>query len=668
MNASLSQLEHEHLTALQLRFGPTASWSLKYRTSCTFFRTTIDWQSYPISTERKILAQRLLLNRWTPTATAGESAITENELRYADTLLRLLALLERDHPNRALNQLEKADWINLSVAMLFHTSDPNSPRYLLIALKEPLAVQLLERTIGVLKSLYHKYQEGILHDGPEFNLTRREIFKVLRPVMASFSIDFDDWMGGGSYGSIPFVVAHLLLADALTVLRSFKTQQLLAYFETVRSGHASATVRAFWTSSRHTKISQYRASGDKCLLIATREADHVMNSAKTELGLALHNKLISLQPDNSLFRFPWSNYEALLGDYRSLMTALYIIFLSVMGKRGPSEVLSLRGIDITPSDGTIGEHAFMRPRNEKTGGGLRHEQGVTNFIDEAFAVLLKLGYVDKSNQTYPLFTALPHLTNLTWEPRAISHSHAHTWLRDYYEEFCDRASAKIDFSIRQIHKSVSSHQFRHSWAEFALRKFDGNVEELIRQHFLHTYNHWWTKRYTGDKLDVDSRTRANRAYIRELVPRVLQDSDAKPEFVGAMALYIKKTLSEQIAILSPEEAEERILEFADEFLQLTAHEYGWCLLHKAFRQAAQCRDSDGNPAPQGTSSDKCNGCANFLSSRSSHLAKQVQIVIAHMDFLEQQTWKLESLRQASRKAIDQAIQLFPEIIQILDLP
>ncbi|MDN6204810.1 MAG: hypothetical protein L0J05_09950, partial [Tetragenococcus halophilus] len=358
--------------------------------------------------------------------------------------------------------------------------------------------------------------------------------------------------------------------------------------------------------------------------------------------------------------FPWPNFKTFRQDYNKIQSAIAIILLTVMGKRGVSEVRTLRGMDISLSDKTKAKSSTVKPSIWKTHKGMRIEHGVTNFIDDVFKTALQLSHLDKTNTALPIFSALPTPKNTQATPTFISiESFCHR-LNVYYDDFCDRLSDHVDFDIKEKHQRITSHQFRHAFAEFALRKFDGNVEELIRQHFCHSYNHWWTKRYTGDKLDADQTEETNKRYIRELVPQILLDSTKDPEYVGAVALFLKKRFGDTINTVTAEEFDKIIESACDEIIQVTPHEYGWCLLHKESHNSAKCRDVNGIPNPQNTSAYKCTACANFCASHSSHKAKNLQITLGHLDFLEQKTWKQRLLTEKSKNAVYQAQLLFPE--------
>ncbi|HAS6097625.1 TPA: hypothetical protein I7145_23815 [Vibrio vulnificus] len=672
MSILLSDLQQQRLDQLQVTLDPDSMWKLRVdRGTNGIHNVTLEWATYPLSQGQRVLAQRLLLDWWSPALVNDNTVIKDTHYRQADTLLRLLALANEHYPSRALGELDQAAWIKLAMLMQFRVWDGNEAKERsLIATEQPLSVNIFDRTITVLNRWLDSYQAGNINDGPDFKITYKLVEKSLKIELKAFGTELDTWKQGGSYGAVPFVIAHLLLADALDILHALRTKQLLAYFATVREHNAHDLVSAFWrlgSTVKHTQLQTYRASGDISALTITRESggeDSDINRAKIEIAKPLHTKLLALQAEHvpdMPFTFPWPNYKALKTDYIALQGALYVIFLSVMGKRGPSEVLTLRGIDITRPDAETGQEAMMNPSIEKTNQGLREAQGVTNFIDDSFKVLLQLGYHDKTGTELPLFSVLPPSRKASKTATRLSVTTANDRLHTYYAAFCERVVRKVDFDVQDMHGSLASHQFRHSFAEFALRKFDGNVEELIRQHFCHAFGHWWTRRYTGDKLDAQDQERIKRRYISELVPRIVYDHADDPDFVGGVATFIKKEFADKVHILNPEQSETHIEHLCDEVIQLTAHEYGFCLLLKRFRSMANCADENGSPNPASTSMEKCKTCANFCASRNSHLRKHQITIISHVDFIEQKMMTLPSMIEISRQAIRNSIKLFPEL-------
>jgi len=662
LNRRNENLPPKHNTTL-------GKWHLKVDNGANgVFDCEIDWGKYPLRTPNIITAQYVLENWWGKEPILQMVELSSTKYRMASTLLRVMLLVEEFFPQKAFNEIEFCEWQKVVQLMLFYIlDDTDRNKKSLKQVKAPLAKQQLERTITVLKRWFSTYQDGFVDDGPEFEITTQDAEPLIKSEFKSQNINFSAWKEGGSFGSIPFVIAHLLLADAIATIESNHTKKVLAYFKIAREAYDSSHIKQFWSTENSCPFAEYRITGNVKSL-----AEKVKNSQFTpvrygtykNIAAPLHNELRKITQEVEP-TFPWKNFSQLHIEYNTIRTAVLVIFLSVMGKRGPSEVKTLRGQDVFPPSKDIGQHAIFTPQINKTNKGLREKQGVTDFISDSLNVILKLGYSDKSETSIPLFSQL-FTPNQAKKPeehiKPISTTELSSNIKKYYEQFCNRVSNSLDFNPKDLHGKITSHQFRHSFAEFSLRRFDGNVEELIRQHFCHKYNKYsWLKRYTADKLDSKRLNSINKAYIRELVPRILIDSDLDPDFVGGMALYIKQTLGEKVSSLPPSEIENYIDEFCHEIDSITPHEYGWCIQHKNFRSAAQCADKTGQPAPSGTTHGKCIRCINFCSSRRSHFHKQKQIMLNHLDFIEQDTWKIPSLVDASKNAVQDTQKLFPEL-------
>lgn len=674
MECILTDLQTQNSKTLKLESSPNATWHMAVNHGPDGYQNPrLDWTNYSLTIENILLAQRLLLTWWRPYIVDGKATISNTAYRQSDTLKRILMIIDEIAPSAAVAQLNESDWQRVCHLYLHRQwsadLDPSTKKRFLTATQKPLAKQVFERFISVMKMWFDSYQEGEVNDGPEVLLTTTMLLPTIKAGFTSEGYDFDRWTKGGSFGTVPFVVAHLLLSDALKVVNSEPTRYLCAYFAFLREYNLHELQSSFWKDSTKSQLGQYRHSGNITVLQQTTEANvsgSMANLCKVSFAAPLHKIFLSIHSEsgsNESFVFPWKNYTELLIEFNRVQAAIYIIFLSVMGKRGPSEVRTLRGVDITRNDPETRKDAEFNPSIWKTNKGLRQAQGVTNFIDDAMACILSLGYYEKTGSELPLFHALPTLTAPLKTPETISIDRAHDRLRNYYDEFCERIDGSVDFEVKTIHEKITSHQFRHSFAEFALRRFDGNVSELIRQHFCHHHNHWFTKKYTEDKLDGDQIVDINREYIRELVPSIIRDSVDFPDYVGAVALYIKKKLGESIRSASPEDVESILDEFYERIIKLTPHEYGWCFLLEEGQSSAKCRDVNGKPDPSNTSSDKCNGCPNFCASRKSHAESQKMIFFNHMDFCQQEIWKQPKLKEASRQAVHTAQAIFPELKQ-----
>ena len=663
---SSKELESKNSSFIELEIGPRASWKLDTYGNGKYRVATIDWAAQSLKTKNKILAQNFLLNRWSNHKKTQGNIIARREFNLASSLLKILLIFEQHYQYGSLQELDRNELAKLLNISVFMSLKQSSHETKLVATSKPLSKGTLDRAIVISKAMYKSFRATAITDGPNIDIRRSDVYALLKLELKSRGFSFTEWDKGGSHGSIPFAISHLLLADAINTINAPETKLMLSYFKFMHDCQDKIFRYKFWKlNATSCPIKKYRLTGSIYHVHSYLERNISSTSKPLEQTINLNNYLNQNSLGADKFKFPWPGYTEFREAYNNIIAAAYIIFLSVMGKRGPSEILTLRVCDITPPDVSTDKDALMRISDLKTGHGLRIEQGVTNEIDLTFKTLVRLSYVNKIDSDLPLFTSLPTLTKNTSILTPIGSESSNKILKSYYQNFCIRHLATLDFNIEDHHSNLTSHQFRHSWSEFSLRRFDGNVEEKVRQHFLHSFNHWFTKPYTRDKLDEEISASANRNYLKELIPRVLLDSDIDPDFVGAVALYIKKSYSGNAQVMSPIELEKFTENLAADFLNITPHEYGWCCPHKTTISAAKCKDELGQPQPSTTDSSKCNSCSNFLSSRQSHYIKQLNIAILHHDFLEQNIWKMSSLRKQSKKAVEHAITLFPELSDLV---
>lgn len=655
-----STYEQDIYTAFQ-SFNPEHdSWSICTAAGGSIGLTNIHFSRLPLSTDSVDLAKNTLA-AWLEEVDYSETKpVTQTFAKLSFRLIHLLALFDKHHPSKKLADLNQFDLERLCALTIFYTivySDEQNKGEL-VKLENPRSRGSLTATITIFRFLYRLYHDGLVSDGPNYLVTSPRIAQLLAADFDTLDVDFHLWEKGGSYGPIPFVVANLLLADAINLLSSKTAKQLSIFFDLTKSSGRFDLLSSMWVTG-DTRIKKYRQTSKLDFITRSfgNDSDKTRD-CKDLILLPLHRELENLNGSN--FSFPWPRYTDFVNDYNTVASACYIVFLSIMGKRGPSEVLTLRANDINIPSGAA-QSATVNAANHKTNNGIRRAQGVTDFVELAYQTLLDLGYVTKRNSDLPLFSTLPFLHAPEAPPEKISIQHSIFLLQRYYAKFIERTSSKVELDIHTLHPSISTHQFRHTFAEFALRRFDGNIEELIRQAFQHGYNYTWVKRYTADKLDEDVNNNLNKSYIRELIPRVLRDTDLlDPDFVGGMAIFIKKAVQSKVQYMSPAELEAYLDSLTDEFISVTPHEYGWCLLYRDFSCQAKCSEDGVNPSPRSTCSSKCNGCVNFLSSKSSHRETQRMIMLTHIDFIECEAWSRHSLKQASVNAVRDAQNLFPE--------
>ena len=645
-------------------------WKIKFTVSGgVISQSLINWLEMDINARNKSIMQDLLMGLWSLDEVPEYIELKENEFRKVRTLNKFILVFEEYWPDTLISQLSKQELIDVVVQTLFYKRSTASSDMLnnLEKVSKPLSRQDMERTLTLLSSWFALAQLGEVNDGPSYLLTIPNVERSVKIIFKNKQLNFHDWIDGGTFGSIPFVIAHLLLADAISLIESVKTKQVLTFFETVENTNSYHLVPSFWAGTPSTRIGKYRRTGDIDFLkpsAASEFCGGLANDTKLIFAIPLHNNLLKITSNSNDSAFPWRTYSEFFKDVSNIRTAVFIIFISVMGRRGPSEVRTLTTGDFTLSADNNNNGTLYRPSIEKTHSGFKQEQGVTNSIENAYHVIKRLSYIQKNKDDMHIFSTLPKLNSQLLEVKLLNTSTLNDNINAYYSSFIDRSKNNVNFDIRAIHPKISTHQFRHSYAEFALRKNDLSVQENLRQIFCHKFNNNWLKKYDYDKLDAKSEQEANKSYIRELIPRILRDKTELPDFVGPISVYIKKHFGSLTTILTPEELEVQIELLTDETISITPHEYGWCLLNKKFQSKAKCADKNGKPNPKNTSSSKCNQCHNFCASRQSHLEKQTQIVILHSDFIEQNIWKMPAMMKASKKAIADAKALFPELTKL----
>ena len=159
---------------------------------------------------------------------------------------------------------------------------------------------------------------------------------------------------------------------------------------------------------------------------------------------------------------------------------------------------------------------------------------------------------------------------------------------------------------------ITPHMFRHTFAEFALRRFDGNVVELIRLHFRHHYGSFMTYEYTGNKQHESEWTKLVDNYLVELVERYISNGE---ELLGQMGKTIK-AMADKYTHLSPQEAARRVKEDFGSFT-IKPHEYGFCMLRTATAAQAACWDKKLKlPKPEDATVNMCARCIHRLTLES----------------------------------------------------
>mgnify|MGYP001433065260 CR=1 FL=1 len=119
-------------------------------------------------------------------------------------------------------------------------------------------------------------------------------------------------------------------------------------------------------------------------------------------------------------------------------------------------------------------------------------------------------------------------------------------LKDGWNDFLETLSPELLNNVQdQLGKRAPSpHMFRHSWAGFALRRFDGDVLEKVRHHFRHHFGSYYTRHYVSGRLTAVQQRSLEREYLNEIFNKIATSDSGG--FVGPIAVELKKIISDKV--------------------------------------------------------------------------------------------------------------------------
>lgn len=505
--------------------------------------------------------------------------------------------------------------------------------------KELLGMRSIS-VIAVCMNISRKgYLKGTLIDGVTCDLPTNFLQTSLEDVLIENGTSFYEWTKGGSWESIPITVTMMLLANAIDLLRSSTTKFLVAYFNQQRS-ELRVGMRSLFVNSYFSYFCKYGKMRSTC-----QESKDAFIALKASIDDTIGNKETG---------FPLS-HEVINEHCRNVHDACIVIMLALTGVR-VSELTSVCSDDYKQEvDGTW----VFNSELIKTNFGLSEVRTMSGLVAEAASTLVDLSYVTKKNrldgQALPLFGRYYNRddfdtdSNIRDVLRSTSGGSFRYRLNKYYQHFLEDFEGDIELLCPSIHP----HRFRHSFVEFALRRFDGNVIEAIRQHFRHHAGSYFTHCYTDNKLSEEVKNSLERAYIRELLERMVDGGESE-DFTGPAAAYVKR-IAKDINYLDISEVDAFIEELSEEYELLAAHEYGFCLVRKETRHLAKCLNKKTQiPILENGCFELCSGCANSMHSKKGNKESITRIAVSHQNMLENFPIKGTTAHNVSENTVKRA--------------
>jgi len=488
-----------------------------------------------------------------------------------DHIQKMCEYWQSNHPDIALWDWSRQDIIEfLRVEMLkkIHTL-PIAPLY---------SQNTLKNLCMFINQSRNQHTEGTLPDGFQFSINEQTRRTIMEPLLSERGLTYEEWEYGDSYGMVPLPISSVLLANAIELIESTNAKASYAFFSVWRR-HKVHPSNCFWkkSGSKLDRLQRYFRDKDTTSL---QPFDKDLGETFEDFGLG------------DLKKLPWESVGALSIFCKDLMRASLTILLVLSGFR-ISEIVSLRFCDYEMNNGEW----IYKSSIFKTHDGLRVPRILHNLTALAAQCLKNISYVDCDQYNLTFFhrgfmegaatAALKNETKIQEWASSLSSLSIKTispWLNYFYQNH----TLKNLPELREHCARISPHQCRHTWAAFALRRMDGNVEERIREHFLHSSGSSMTKAYTKLKLNEAVKNNLEQDYVKDVILRIVKIID-EDRFTGPAARRIVNAVG-NIDMITPEELDEKIEEVSTTIARFSATEWGFCVFFKGSERTAKCYD------------------------------------------------------------------------------
>jgi integrase len=560
---------------------------------------------------------------WNNSTLQTLSARNSTAKQWKQALLRIGVWASYHYPSSPLSQ-----WTESHVKELLLDVLDNKITWTQNTKKVPLNRSSVESVYLMLIQSRKLKLKGMLVDGLGFDFPKRYLQTSLEVKLESYKLSYDDWSKSDGWESIPLPIAMGLLHDAITLLRDKRTLFLRDYFKFQRS-----SLSISWHQIEIGTFNKY------CKGVGPRR--NRLNIFERVKGL---KEVIEQHYEGKITGFPFSGSGSMNKHCEDVHDACIVIFLCLTGIR-LSELKSVCADDYRRE--TDGIWTFDSELI-KTNMGIVEVREMSGLVAEAAETLTDLSYIVKRNredkERLPLFGRYfyggdynKHV-NFRRKNRGATENSSRGRLNIVFGNFLERHP-----EFETLCPSINPHRFRHTWAEFALRRFEGNVFEAIRRHFRHSFGSYFTTHYVFDKLSDEVRDQLEKNYLVEILTKIAteniesaMDENFKRDLHGKAARHLSQAMG--TSILTQEEIDDFIDEMADEYEGIVAHEYGYCLVRKATKHLAKCIDrKTQTPVFENGSFVTCSGCIHLVTSECSNKESITRIAVSHTNLIASMT-------------------------------
>ena len=425
--------------------------------------------------------------------------------------------------------------------------------------------------------------------------------------------------------TVPFEVSLALTAYCQETLYSDKTKYLLAmcalqrkiYTKELDVKNGGKTWNKVWKHFGKGTTPHYYAVSAKRLIAAYFECLQVYYpDAKTVEDLPVQG-------------IPFDKSQASTGfatELKNLITTCYVAVLLLSGVR-ESDLHRLKPTAFDVQE----DYVDFSSLTVKLGGDPKTLRLGTFLIPRVVEVMNDVGLHaldDEARKTFFEYSVLSfRFNNYTQQPLNNGATSKH-WLDKFYNCFLESDGKHF----KPYCPSVTEHAFRHTFVEFAMRRFDGNTLPLIRDWLRHSGRQvtQWTHKYYDHKIEISEYQALGKKWLIDIVESYVTGSE---DIYGQLGAFIKSKLNdaEFIPFSNPNERKEnyekvfgetqydRLLKYEEIFGE--AFENRWidpsptrtCSLNMAQQEKAACYDRHSRTAMVGhAGAEVCAGCPNNI--------------------------------------------------------
>ncbi|MNJ22686.1 hypothetical protein D3C77_170600 [compost metagenome] len=580
------------------------------------YSLNFDW-TYPF--EVRVYAQRLFLSCTSIGGYADKhqritpSSISQARLKYI-AIHEICATLAELFPGQRLYSLDKNDLRALVRHIIKEKMAKNGP----------YSRSKLMNICHTLNESHDNYATGKIDDGAKFLLTRKDYRAIAEPLLNPLNITFETWYMGDKEATLPLTCASAMLAEALTLLESDEAKIARCLFNAWRKV-GKATLKCWFDSN---------VGLDRLRILRELEGGRIPEKNYVDTSaLALGTELSKIDLDYFHPHLPWRS-PGKLADFCMQLMQAGLVVIALLSAFRVHELTAANINDFTPDvDGTW----WLSTPNDKTDQGMIAPRPLCGLAAEIAELLSDLTPYDTKLYPSPLFhraytskhCSLAYQNNPDEIKAALEFGRHEKntlmcWFREFYKT---KVLAKYPDAF-EIHPRTTIHKSRHVFAEFSLRRFDGNVAKKVREHYRHPANSRAYFNYAYGKLTEDAQHGMEREYLKEVLFRIAKGR-VDDRFLGPAAKRVRHEL-ENILVVTPDEFDERLAALESQFLRFIGFEWGFCMIRVGEEHLANCCDRDTSlPKTDALASPRlCSGCVHSMhnSLQRDYLSR---IAIAH---------------------------------------